>query len=76
MQSKKSSIIEISLNTGSGFVVSLAATSALQAAGLLATMSPLSITCIYTVVSLVRSYVWRRIFNKKVKKVVDNAIKV
>lgn len=74
MQTKKGTIAEISLNTGSGFVVSLAVTTALQAAGFLATMSPLAITCIYTVTSLVRSYVWRRVFNKKtLKKRVDKA---
>ena len=73
MQTKKGTICEISLNTGSGFIFALACTTILQNAGLLATMSPLGITIIYTLVSLARSYVWRRIFNKKMKKTLDNA---
>jgi len=65
MQSKKSSMMEIGLNTGSGFIVSLVVTASLQNSGLLSSMSPLGITAIFTVVSLVRSYTWRRVFNKQ-----------
>jgi hypothetical protein len=64
MQSKKSSVMEVSANTASGFIVSYIVTASLLPS--LSDMSALSITLIYTVVSLVRSYVWRRFFNKKV----------
>ena len=63
MQSKKSSCVEILLNTGSGFVVSLAITTMLLP--YMVMVGAFGVTCIFTVVSLIRSYVWRRIFNKK-----------
>ncbi len=63
MQSKKGSLTEIGLNTASGFVVSFAITSFLLP--YMVTVGAFGITCIFTVVSLVRSYVWRRIFNKR-----------
>ena len=66
MQSKKSSMVEIGLNTMSGFVVSFAITSFLLP--YMAGIGAFGITCIFTVVSLVRSYAWRRIFNKKMVK--------
>jgi len=66
VQSKKSSIIEISLNTGSGFIVSLLITSLLMP--YMNDIGPFGITCIFTVVSLVRSYAWRRFFNNKIQK--------
>ena len=65
MQSKKSSMIEVFANTASGFIVSFTVTTFLLP--YMGAMSALSITSIYTVVSLVRSYVWRRFFNKKVE---------
>ena len=71
MQSKKGTCTEILLNTGSGFVVSFAITSFLLP--YMVTVGAFGITCIFTVVSLVRSYIWRRIFNKKL--VVVKAVK-
>ena len=65
-QSKKNSMVEIGMNTASGFVVSFAITSVLLP--YIATIGAFGVTCIFTVVSLVRSYVWRRIFNKKAIK--------
>ncbi len=66
MQSKKNSMVEILLNTGSGFIVSFAITSFLLP--YMVTVGAFGITCIFTVVSLVRSYVWRRTFNRKAVK--------
>jgi antibiotic biosynthesis monooxygenase (ABM) superfamily enzyme len=66
MQSKKSSINEVLLNTGSGFIVSLVVTKALYP--VLNILSPVTITLIYTVVSIIRSYIWRRLFNKRILK--------
>ncbi len=71
MQTKKNSIVEILLNTGSGFIVSFGITSLLLP--YMVTVGAFGITCIFTVVSLVRSYVWRRIFNKKVILAKNNA---
>ena len=63
MQSKKSSCIEILLNTFSGFIVSFMVTTILLP--YMGEIGAFGITCIFTVISLVRSYIWRRIFNKK-----------
>jgi membrane protein implicated in regulation of membrane protease activity len=63
MSSKKSSMLEVACNTGSGFVVSYAVTATIHSQ--LSVMSPLVITGLFTVVSLVRSYAWRRFFVKK-----------
>lgn len=67
MQSHKHSVIESVVNTGSGFLISWAVWVWIAA--------PLfdipyehgqgfAITCIFTVTSLIRGYVLRRIFNK------------
>lgn len=63
MQKKSSSLVEVCCNTGSGFVVSYGVTVALHSS--LSVMDPLHITGIFTVVSIVRSYAWRRLFSKK-----------
>lgn len=65
MQSRKHSLFEALLNTGSGFITSLLTQwlvfpwfnlhPSLQ--------ENLSLTAIFTIVSIARSYVWRRIFN-------------
>jgi antibiotic biosynthesis monooxygenase (ABM) superfamily enzyme len=70
MQSKKSSINEVLLNTGSGFIVSLTVTKALYP--VLNILSPVTITLIYTVVSIIRSYIWRRLFNRKATSQIVN----
>lgn len=66
MQTKRSMMIETLLNTFSGFVVSYAITTALLP--YMETLGAMAITWIFTIVSLIRSYVWRMIFNRKIKK--------
>ena len=65
MQTRIESIVEATLNIGSGFVLSLILWQIL--AGYYGYHMPLSrnveITTIFTVVSLTRSYLWRRAFN-------------
>lgn len=66
MQTKLQSLLESCLNIGSGFVISLIVWSYLVVPvwGLQVNMvDNLNITALFTVVSVVRSYVWRRIFN-------------
>lgn len=65
MQSKRSSFIEACLNTASGFVLSLVVWHFVAMAyGIPMPFDQnLQITGIFTVVSIVRSYVWRRAFN-------------
>lgn len=65
MQSRKSSFTEASLNTASGFVLALIVWHFL--AIIYSIPMPLEtnlqITSVMTVVSVIRSYVWRRVFN-------------
>lgn len=65
MQSKVMSFVEISLNLLSGYFLSLLVTEIVfPLYGLESNLSQnMEITAIYTVVSLIRSYVFRRVFN-------------
>ena len=64
IQSKLGSLIEAGLNIGSGFLLSLIVWQIL--ASFLGIPMPIGknifITSIFTVVSLTRSYVWRRLY--------------
>jgi len=68
MQSKYQSILEQTLNVGSGFIISVLvweyAIKNLIHAGVLSVDSSIWITVIFTVVSFVRGYLWRRYFNQ------------
>lgn len=66
MQTRTQSAIEATLNIGSGFILALIVWQTL--AWLYDIPMPitrnLEITTIFTVVSLIRSYIWRRIFTR------------
>ena len=66
MQTRKSSVLEAVLNTTSGFIVAMLVWQFLVAP-LFSYHVTLAdnfwLTLIFTVVSVVRNYVWRRIFN-------------
>ena len=66
MQTKKGSMTEVLLNTFSGFIISLILTyNLLPQFGFEVTGNQsVMITAIYTVVSVIRSYLWRRCFNR------------
>jgi hypothetical protein len=66
VQSKRGSFTEACLNTASGFVVSLFVWHwVAKWYGIPMPLDEnLQITAIFTVVSIARSYVWRRIFNR------------
>lgn len=65
MQSKRHSMLEACLNTASGMVISLIASWIIYPLyGFHPTaMQNLSIVVIFTVISVARSYMWRRAFN-------------
>lgn len=70
-QSKAWSMVEACLNTASGFVVSMLIWTlvAVPLWHLPVTMGDnLAINMLFTVASVVRSYIWRRIFNAKHNK--------
>lgn len=67
MQSRKQSLIEQLLNVGSGFLVSLLLWSYVIVPVWsieVSTQDNLAITLTFTVVSVARGYMWRRLFNK------------
>jgi len=65
MQSQWESFMETFLNTASGFAISwLLTTWVLPIYGFAVTAGQgFQITCIFTVISILRSYLWRRTFN-------------
>ena len=65
MQTRLESIIEIALNTTTGFIISWGVTLwVLPLFGHAVTYSQgFQITLIFTVISVLRSYLWRRTFN-------------
>lgn len=69
MQTKTSSMVESLLNVGSGFIISLLVWSwvIVPVYNLdVDTNQNLEITFIFTVVSVIRGYFWRRYFNRLV----------
>ena len=68
MQSKYQSILEQTLNVGSGFIISVLvweyAIKHLIHSEILSVDSSIWITIIFTVVSFIRGYLWRRYFNQ------------
>lgn len=68
MQSRTASLIEQILNVGSGFVISLIVWMYVVVPiwGFDVSMTEnLTITIIFTVVSIIRGYMWRRWFNHR-----------
>lgn len=67
MQSKRESLLEQTLNIGSGFIIAWAAWKWMVAPlieyGYLRYDDALEITIIFTVISFIRGYLWRRFFN-------------
>lgn len=70
MQTKKTSLVESFCNVGSGFIISLIVWELI--------IEPvfdvekniienIGITSIFTVVSITRGYIWRRLFNRREK---------
>lgn len=70
MQTKKHSFIEAVTNTAVGFIISLTATFIIfpivdiQSTG----TKNVIVTIFFTVISIIRSYILRRFFNKKTVK--------
>lgn len=66
-QSRAASFTESCLNTASGFILSLVAGHfVFPAFGLAVTfLENVAMTAIFTVISVARAYVWRRIFNAR-----------
>lgn len=67
MQTKKCSFVEACFNVGSGFIIAIL-TWEFIITPIFNLHKPfledLGIVIIFTIISIIRSYVWRRIFNK------------
>jgi hypothetical protein len=74
MQTAGGSLLEITLNIGTGMIISWIVTIYLLPFWGYAPspQAALEITVLYTVISVIRSYVWRRVFNHFIKLSVDN----
>jgi len=71
MQSKKGSLLEAILNIGSGFILSMITWQVVANPMFgydVSLLDNVALTSIFTSISLVRSYVWRRIFNWRAKQ--------
>lgn len=71
MQTRLESAIEAVLNVGSGMLVAWIMTLTVLPGIYGYDVDPregFEITCIFTVVSVLRSYLWRRFFNGRLKK--------
>ncbi len=78
MQTRRGSLIEVLMNIGTGFIVSYTLTLyLLPLYGFFINKSQsLTITMIFTVTSIIRSYLYRRLFNYfEVKKFMSNSIR-
>ena len=63
-QPRKHSLLEVCMNTLTGFIISFGASFVVfPLFGLHSVAANFWITVIYTMISVVRSYVWRRVFN-------------
>ena len=74
MQSKKHSMLEACLNVASGFIVSLLLWIyvVVPVWDVKVTMlDNLSVTLIFTAASIIRSYLWRRYFNKLITRRIE-----
>lgn len=78
-QSKLESVLEQTCNMGSGFILAALAwaygVAPAMHAGYITIDSPITITIIFTVISFIRGFVWRRFFNAGVHKVVGNFVR-
>lgn len=78
-QTKLESLIEQIMNIGSGFFLAWATWEwvvlSFIAWGWLTIQDTFLITCIFTVVSFIRSYYWRRFFNAELHKVAHQLAK-
>jgi len=70
MQTRIQSLIEASLNTLSGLVVTMLAQDIIYPFYNIHTTTGqnLSLALIFTVLSIIRSYIWRRLFNRRVSR--------
>lgn len=71
MQSKAESILEAVCNTGSGFIVSLLVQIyvVVPVFQLQTTVAQdFAMTTVFTVISIFRSYLWRRLFNWRIAR--------
>ncbi len=65
MQTKKQSALEVFLNYLTGFIIAYLVYDWLVLPAVWLRDSPFLVTCLFTLVSIIRTYAWRRYFNAK-----------
>tara|TARA_R100000501_G_C2628702_1_gene123011 strand:+ start:506 stop:730 length:225 start_codon:yes stop_codon:yes gene_type:complete len=72
MQTRLTSLMEVGLNVLSGFVLAWATTIVVLPMFLpieeVKAMQSFKITVVFTIISITRGYIWRRVFNNKLKE--------
>ena len=73
-QTKLESAIEIFFNYASGFIIAYLTYAFIIIPDVELKNSPFTITVIFTIISIVRSYLWRRFFNNGLHKITHKFI--
>jgi hypothetical protein len=77
-QTRLESLLEQTCNIGSGFIIALLTWKYVCAPlidiGILDVHDAFEITCIFTVISFIRGYYWRRFFNAGVHRVIHEFV--
>ena len=73
-QTKLESAIEVFFNYLSGFIIAYAVYAFIVMPNPWLRTSPFLVTMIFTLVSVIRSYLWRRFFNAGLHKVVHKIV--
>ena len=78
-QTKLESLLESFVNVGSGFIIAFLVwgfiVRPLIYAGYLTIDHTLAITIIFTVISVVRGFIWRRFFNAGIHKIIHKFVR-
>ena len=73
-QSKLESGIEVFFNYASGFIIAWMTYAYIVMPVVWLKNSPFWVTVLFTVVSVIRSYLWRRFFNAELHKVIHKSV--
>jgi len=66
MQTKQNSLLEVCLNVASGYIIAMIVWRLVVAPGLglnVDYVQNIQVTTIFTGISVIRGYIWRRVFN-------------
>jgi len=73
-QTKLETAIEVFCNYASGFIVAYLTYAFIVMPNLHLMASPFWVTTLFTIISIMRTYLWRRFFNAELHKVVHRLV--